>query len=852
MRLTMVQGQEHGLVLTKKITDTEEFMYMAYQQALNALREIVRQSEQFYSKSNLSGEKNLYGYAHNIIAFSGYRGQGKTSAMISFSDALDSNFENEDKKNMGEGDVLRKCSFTVLPPIDPTILEQDQSILAVILSRMYRQAEDFWEYACGRNGSSPSYIRSEAEKNELLKRFQQCLSGINAIKIRKGKEIRSLSEIHEISDSAVLKDNFNELTRQLLHFIGKDREDGRAFLVVQLDDTDFQIQKGYEILEDIRKYLTIPNLVILMATDMDMLRSTLTQHFAAEFSQGLQLGIVDVDKMQKIESKYLDKLIPPTYAAYLPPLDDMLRYYGDTLLLRYVKRGKEDGENILLPSGSKDGDYTFQSLIFNYVYRKTRIIFVEPKSYMHELIPTTLRGLAQFLGMLFSMRDVPDIPELMTKNMGTATPIAPKGLAELVNRQISILDENLHLFENYFLKDWAHTKLSLEKFAAIERLANAAPEQQYQVAVTQLAEVYEKDREKSFSQAPSSYARMVEYMERLKESHRQTEDFYFFFAIHTYFTIQSHKSLVRQKRQAVRPYLEERGAGWLMFDFSPERARLPDHYYLPRSINEIFGQKVNVVFRQERYDWLKRWINNDRIVKYLAHKVDWNQYQFNCLDVITLFLSLDILRRVDWTVRETNPETIYLVQTSAATVAINWDVQRLVQKVLEQLSQSSESTDFFSQALRCILKEIDFAIQRINCGRQPGQQMVRSSWLGEIANLLVGESGQSLDAVLDAIDELTKEGYRNDLCDIYAGASLVQTTLNKQPLNMETVDAAWRAFIDVCKPYDGKLDLSLLQSFIEDADGRAFWSEFTKQMRNLCKEYRYTLNDIQSAAKDRA
>ena len=849
MRLTMVQGQEHGLVLTKKITDPEEFMYMAYQQALNALHEIVYQSEQFYSNSGRSSEANLYGYTHNIIAFSGCRGQGKTSAMISFSDALDSNFENEDKENMREDDVLRKCNFTVLPPIDPTILEQDQSILAVILSRMYRQAEDFWEYACGRNGGSSSYVRSEAEKNELLKRFQQCLTGINAIKIRKGKEIRSLSEIHEISDSAVLKDNFNELTRQLLHFIGKGREDGRTFLVVQLDDTDFQIQKGYEILEDIRKYLTIPNLVILMATDMDMLRSTLTQHYAAEFSQGLKLGIVDVDKMQKIESKYLDKLIPPTYAAYLPPLDDMIRYYGDTLLLRYVKQRKEDGENILLPSGAKDGDYSFQSLIFNYVYRKTRIIFVEPKSYMHELIPTTLRGLAQFLGMLFSMEDVPDIPERMTSGLGQA---APSALAALVNNQISILDENLHLFENYFLKDWVHTKLSVEKSTAFERLANATPEQQYQVAIAQLTEIYEKDKETSVSQVPPSYAKMVEYIEQLEETHRQTEDFYFFFAIHTYFTIQSHKAIVCQKRQAVRPYLEGRGIGWLMFDFSPERARLPDHYYLPRSINEIFGQKVNVVFRQEQYDWLKKWINNGQIVRYLAHWVDWNQYQFNCLDIITLFLSLDILQRANWDTSEINQETIYLVQTSAATVAINWDVQKLVQKVLAQLSQSNRNADFFSQGLRYILNEIDNAIQGINCGGQPGQQMVRSSWLEEIVDLLVGGSDQSLDAVLGAINELINAGYKNDLCDIFAGATLVRTTLSNQP-DVEKAVVAWQAFVDVCLSYDkNHIDLDLLYNFVEGANSSAFWSEFSKQMRKLCKEYGYTLDDIKRAVEKRA
>lgn len=148
MLLTFRREQEHGIYISESITNKDEIMYPVYQQAVQSLSSIVRQAKTFEGDERKMDTIGVYGYCHNIIAFSGSRGQGKTSAMLSFSKALENSFPS--KEALWLDSPLSKCRFTVLPPIDPTVLEQDQSILAVILSRMYRQAEKEWANACSR------------------------------------------------------------------------------------------------------------------------------------------------------------------------------------------------------------------------------------------------------------------------------------------------------------------------------------------------------------------------------------------------------------------------------------------------------------------------------------------------------------------------------------------------------------------------------------------------------------------------------------------------------------------------------------------------------------------------------
>ncbi len=853
--LTMQKGQEHGLVINQDIRDPREFMFSAYRQALDALREIVQQANKV-PPPDCESDIRLYGYSHNIITFSGSRGQGKTSAMVSFS------------KAMCEGaSPVPDCRFAVLPPIDPTILEENQSILAVILSRMYRLAEKNWEGSC--NGLAPQF-RSEAEKNRLLAMFQRCLSGINAIKFRKGEEIRNLHAIHEISDGSFLKNNFYQLTDQLLRFVSGACQPGSSFLVIQLDDTDFQIRKGYEILEDIRKYLTLPNVIILMATDLNMLHCSLAQHYVSEFKLGLAEDILSTEDIRKLESKYLDKLIPPTFTVYLPHLNDIIRQQGEFIQLSYIDPAqKEDGQepvNLLLPPefSCRTEDFSFQALLLRYIYRKTRLVFAEPRTYMHDLIPTTLRGLAQFLGILSSMRDVPvirkDDPALDN----------PQALKEQVQRQVEILEVNLPLFENYFINDWVHTKLSDEKAAVIERLSRALPEQRYQLAISLLTGIYGAPDSETSEQFDLSddYVKMVWNLENWKKLHRQREDYYLFFAVHTFFSIQFHKAVVQQKKRAILTFT---GEGPLLFDFSPETTQLPVNYLLCTTPGTLTGYRERDTLNRKEYQHLRAAAENDYALNLLITKASASAYRFRLVNLLSLFLSLGSDRCRELVYGEISQKNLYLAQTSAATIAINWDVQELLMKPSQSLLKNTETDLDFIAALRKVSNRFDADIRAIN-GPRPGvknrdiEPMILSR-LEVMSSFIKDEGSRSrLHRLLGAIDIQFGQYYLPALCDIERSAGSLLNRINKNPYDPAMTQFAWHAFVDIVNssrlPSDKTpLDLDGLEAKIHSLItaqemGRlssaktSFRRFFSRRLTAFYEQFGYTKEQVANAARN--
>ena len=160
--------------------------------------------------------------------------------------------------------------------------------------------------------------------------------------------------------------------------------------MIQLDDTDLQFEQAYDILEDLRKHLAIPNVVILMATDMEQLRELVVHHYGQYFPNGAGQ---ESSKLRGMANKYLDKLIPSRRTVYLPQFEE--RCLTDTTLT--------------LSYGTHIEEMPFQEGILKYIRKKTGIIFLSPTSYLHNIIPNTFRGLVHFLNFLAAMEDIPEI-----------------------------------------------------------------------------------------------------------------------------------------------------------------------------------------------------------------------------------------------------------------------------------------------------------------------------------------------------------------------------------------------------------------------------------------------------------
>lgn len=845
VQLTLKKDQEYRVFISDRITDDQEFMYPVYRRGLDALRFIVRQTTKFNVKQNGIG---LYGYCHNIIVFSGSRGQGKTSVMLSFSHAM-KNFDHEPA--LEKNDLLRQCRFAVLPPIDPTVLEKDQSILAVILSRMYRMAEETWSKPCSSMDFSNNFNWDEAKRNELLQLFQQCLSGINSIKFREGKEIRGLIEMHEISDSAVLKDNIYKLTNELLRFHNDSKDERLPFLVVQLDDTDFQTRKCYEIMEDIRKYLTIPNIVILMATDLDMLHTALTQQYIHDFQDGIKGKIIHADKLRKVESKYLDKLIPPNHAVYLPHLDEIIREQNALLNICYLDEDALGREiDLLRPPTGAALNFSFQESIFRLVYQKTRIAFVPKEGCVHNLMPTTLRGFAQFFVMISSMQDVLEVTELGDINK----------MINQVSSQLDVLDKNLPLFEDYFLNSWVHAKLKPKHADVIESLTAMEPASWPQYVVKQLLAIYddnykpsesfEEDFEK-FKNDCHRQENLTIYLQRWGNLRLPPDDTYFIFALRMVFDLHFHKMVAARKRQAIRDY--QKNKRMLLFDFS-----LLGGTQLFNEPPLVYSEAFVKTIRMDQYDRIVTGIKGgEKYASLLLHRTDKGDYSFDPLNFIAFFLVLGSPEYKEMMSGETAQSPLYLVQTTCATIAINSDIQIAVRKALEEWEMWGESESPYLDRLQTLFGKITTTIQLINTDKEGKAPPMILSWMKDIIPLMDEADNRSVfrSLLVRLKDELTQDSLRL-LCDIYNCAEKLSKALSTSPVDPQEAQKLWKLFVDASIPYstssmiDG-IDLHALEPICqfmssgedimdtESSIGNPFWEMFKKDFGTLCQKLNY-------------
>ncbi len=822
--LTIKKGQEHMLSFSNNIYDEDAFMYPAYQQALSALLEIVNHAKHF---GDLEFSQELYGYSQNIIAFSGKRGQGKTSTMISFSSAMSLNgLQNKE---------FEECRFEVLPAFDPTIMEKEQSVLSVILSRMYKLAETKWN-VCLSSTSACGNTITEAQKNDLLNMFQKVLTNINAIKYRKGKDIKGLLEIDEISDSAVLKENLYYLTQELLKFGSDKRRKSHQFLVIQLDDTDFQVEKGYDILEDIRKFLSIPNVIVLLATDMNMLRTVVLQHYITEFKDGLSHNIIDSGELREVESKYIDKFIPPTHVIHLPKLDECILRYGNKVNIAYCD---EEGNNLLLNSSSyklPQNKLSAQELILRFIYRKTGIAFAAPSTYYHNIIPTTLRGLLQLLRVLSTMKDVP----VVCVDNNTST----QQLKEVLKEKVDVLETNLPLFENYFVNEWAEAKLSKNHAKVIRNMINMVPNDRIVHITKQLKEIY------PFVEYPNTslgeYPDFILFLNNILSLNRERQDYCFIFAIRAYLTILNHKAAVQQMRKTI----DEHKEGLLVFDFSPRITALPRSYYVPENLFEYYGSKM-IVLQKESF------VVDDhlgKIANYLLTEVsigDQQYFCFNFMNILTLTLSYGASDFVDLINKETSQQWLYDVQMAALYVACNLDVQDKIYKAFDETRDEPGEALTYKDTVERLYARMGQVISAINCSVSEVHSMVEHDMVELIDCLNVKDEtayiAETIAKFFEMIDR--KYGTRSRvlirrLVDIYSDFLSVAEKLSEGTVYEELENAVFglinrsEDFNRIVRSrygYDVGFDFSNLDfsSMSEDDFSTIFQKQFSKICRML-------------------
>ena len=375
MATIFIQKDEVYRTRVEDITDQRQFFYPVYEQARDSLLELTAYTKKYWDehtpppatieelqknwekhsqKSELLmppiNPMRLRGYPNNIIAFCADRGHGKTSAMLSFSKALKDSKKTKDEEAAFWEGKLQDYRFYALDPIDPTVLENTDHIIPTIISRMFakftKKAEELHNssqnsYGGYRGQDTRRDLRDQQQK--LLKLFQNCyrLADEQKDNAKRSDNYDDLQLLADRGDSSNFKVRFWELVWNYLLFMNLN-EAGypsadlqKTFLVIQIDDADMNPKHAYDVVEDLRKYCVLPNVVILFATNLEQLEMCVEQHFVNSFEPMIKLTVSnDADSLKSAAdsrrhchyttASYLDKLIPSLYRINLPDINHTL------------------------------------------------------------------------------------------------------------------------------------------------------------------------------------------------------------------------------------------------------------------------------------------------------------------------------------------------------------------------------------------------------------------------------------------------------------------------------------------------------------------------------------------------
>lgn len=422
---------------------SESFFRNVYEKAMMNTKEIIQNNEEYYEILR-EYKKDKFKYydkeeKNNIIMFTGERGSGKTSAMVSFANLLSNTDDRNKAIDMGVSQFKLKddCKFWVLGVIDPSLFEKDESVFQVVIAKLFEEFKEMIENQAG--------CELLDKQRVIIRQFKKVYDNFKYItmstKVRESNGLEeNLEALSNLAASSNMKQSFIKLIKLLLDYKFGEKNIEKHYLVLAIDDLDMNIGKATDMAEQIRKYLMVPNVIILMAGKVEQLIDSVNQEFLKQYSvlledKGRQLT-EDTDVMA---IRYIEKLVPNGRKLYLPTFN-----YTDQMKQIKLKINYKD----LIIGNEKGLEGNMEDIVLGLIYKKTGLVFLKKQERIHFLVPDNLRELHNLLAILNKLEDV--------KLIGT--------------KNIEVLEKNLEVFENYFFNIWIYKNLSSQDSLELNEL----------------------------------------------------------------------------------------------------------------------------------------------------------------------------------------------------------------------------------------------------------------------------------------------------------------------------------------------------------------------------------------------
>ncbi|GEM_PF-1832903 len=437
--LTIDLNEEYKIKIENPSELSKSFFDDIYRQAGEATNDILDKSyekndfdEEDTRKDNIKYFKRQNEEYNNIIAFCGDRGTGKSSAMLSFANSL---MQIKNCDNIYDKTDLKSYQFFHIDVIDPSMFEEKENIFEVVLAQLFSSFENKLK--------DNNHDGNNENRRKVLELFETVYDNLKTIQ-KNGEKYNgeALETLSKLSCGANLRNNFKDLIKNYLDYLKKNK-DSKACLIIPIDDFDLNIKAVADMAEQIRKYLMIPKVIILMAADIKQLSDAKEQSVRKDFKT-----LIDANSMSEtpksITAKYLLKLIPDERRLELPLINC-------TGKIKTISKGNKK------PNTHNE----IQDIFLELCYKHYHILFVKPKSGIHRLIPDNIRELKEWFIFL--------------------------------NRKTKDTLNAINLFNDRFINSYCNNYLEQNDFKIINTLNNTESNNLYKKIIEEILRLFNKN-----------------------------------------------------------------------------------------------------------------------------------------------------------------------------------------------------------------------------------------------------------------------------------------------------------------------------------------------------------------------
>lgn len=219
---------------------------------------------------------------HNAISIDGARGTGKTAVLVNLKSYLD----QERHKH-----ILSKVH--ILDPVDPTLLENGESLFLHIIVAAVLHDKDVKE----QQRNKPDKARS---LNQTLEKLAQSLESVETQQDRYG-----MDKVRAMYSNKQLGDCVQDFFREVLGLLGKQ------LLILPIDDVDTSLNRAFENLEIVRRYLATPYVLPIVCGDRELYNDVTWRDFHGRLTNDSKhLSEAAYERAVELAAEYQRKILP--------------------------------------------------------------------------------------------------------------------------------------------------------------------------------------------------------------------------------------------------------------------------------------------------------------------------------------------------------------------------------------------------------------------------------------------------------------------------------------------------------------------------------------------------------------